>query len=106
MKKIIIYVVMLLLFSGCSHEYDYKEVSKDFLKKELSINGKNYCVWHYGRKDAYHLFSLLCSENNDSFLISKKNYKIKISKLKVITSEPVLEKPWRIIDKGSVDIEW
>ena len=108
MKHIALVIMMIILLSGCSRERTYKEVSKEFLKRELShIDDKKNCLWHYGRKDGYHLFSLMCTKDYDSFLRSKKNYKIKTSKLKVITPRPITGEPFgAVVSTGDVEIKW
>ena len=100
------------MLTSCGKEMEYKEVTKTFLKKEMSASPKNNNYsWIYGKNAKYHFFELvrLPSKNkNGSILLIKKRYKIEKDKLHVkITYElPDTNGAYAAMLEDRIKIEW
>jgi hypothetical protein len=97
---------------SCGKEIKYKEVTKDFLKKEMMTPlQKEECAWLYGKNQKYHFFEYACrahKDTYDSFLIIKKRYKIKKDRLHVKTAykQPDTDRAYTAMLKDRIWIEW
>ncbi|PLY08322.1 MAG: hypothetical protein C0625_01680 [Arcobacter sp.] len=106
--------IIIVLFSSCSiNQNEYKEISKELLKKELLISksSKDYdCNWMYGKNEIYHFFSFVCTKKHiqDSYLKVVKQYKIKYNKLTVKLQNEIKnsDAAWVAIYNDNILILW